>query len=148
MGVMKGNTAKGQEIAKAQRAEDAPFFPAALWQPGMKLCVSVLSTHKSTNGPYICGELINGKETSRAWAKDASELWPDTALVIDLEGKDHSTVRIGNLAGITMARIAVLEDEKNKYFMVGDKVLLTCTGITPAEKQGQYCQRRKQATLF
>lgn len=46
------------------------------------------------------------------------------------------TGKIGSLAGITLARMEALAHAKNKYFMVGDKVVLICTGITPPEKEG------------
>jgi len=63
---------------------------------------------------------------------------PPAVQVYDNEGnlQDHSVVRIGNLAGISLARRAALREAKNKYFAVGDLIELTCTGITPATKDG------------
>jgi hypothetical protein len=117
MATFKGSTSGGQEIAKAQQAADAPFLSASYWQKGTKVSFAVLSTHKSNNGPYVGVRLVK----------------PDSILI---EGKDVSLVRIGNLAGITLARLQALAEAKNKYFAVGDKVHLECTGITPPEKPG------------
>src|SRR6266852_5278212 len=117
MAVFKGNTSGGQEIVKAQAAEDAPFLSAAYWKKGVKATFEVLSTHKSTNGPYVGVKLVT----------------PET---VQIDGKEHSLVRIGNLAGIVLARMDTLAEAKNKYFAVGDKVFLRCTGITPPEKEG------------
>jgi hypothetical protein len=58
---------------------------------------------------------------------------PESILI---DGKDMACVRIGNLAEITLARMQALAEAKSKYFMVGDKVYLECTGVTPPEKQG------------
>ncbi len=117
MAVFKGNTGGGQEIAKAQQAADAPFLSAKYWAKDTKMSFVILSTHKSANGPYIGVKLVV----------------PES---VQIDGKEHSLVRIGNLAGITLARMQALAQAKNKYFAVGDKVFLRCTGITPAEKEG------------
>lgn len=115
--VFKGNTAGGQEKAKALQAADSPFLPAAYWEKGRKMAFVVVSTHKSSNGPYVGAQLVSPPS-------------------VRIDGKDHSVVRIGNLAGITLARLQALDGAKNRYFMVGDKVHLECTGVTPPEKQG------------
>jgi hypothetical protein len=117
MAVFKGNTSGGQKIAEAQSAEDAPFLSASFWKPKTKLYCVVLSTHKSGNGPYISVRLTK----------------PST---VEIDGKAFAAVRIGNLAGIVMARVEALNGAKTKYFCVGDKLYLECTGITPPEKEG------------
>jgi hypothetical protein len=117
MTVFKGNTSGGQEIAKTQRAEDAPFLPATFFQPGDKYTFRVLSSHKSSNGPYISVQLL-------------------TPQFVKIEDKSQMFVRIGNLAGITFARMQALAGAKVKYFLPGDKVFLQCTGITPPEQPG------------
>jgi hypothetical protein len=117
MAVFKGNTSGGQEIARAQQAADAPFLPAAFWKPKVKLAFVVVSTHKSSNGPYIGVRLVKPER-------------------VTIDGKEHEHVRIGNLAGITLARLKALEKADKKYFLVGDKVYLECVGITPPEKEG------------
>jgi|ERR1700730_14623696 len=117
MAIFKGNTSGGQEMAKAQHAADAPFLSAVFWKPEKKMAFVILSTHKSANGPYIGVQLVN----------------PET---VTIDGKEHTLVRIGNLAGITLARLQALKQAKNKHFAVGDKVWLRCTGITPPEKEG------------
>jgi len=117
MATFKGNTSGGQEIAKAQQAADAPFLSAKYWTKGTKVTFEVLSYHKSANGPYIGVKLVSPQS-------------------VQIDGKEHSLVRIGNLAGITLARMQALAHAKNKYFAPGDRVFLRCTGITPAEKEG------------
>jgi hypothetical protein len=122
MAKLKGSTSQGQEIARREQAADAPFLAAAFWEKGTTLTGEVLSVHKSGNGPYVAVELSS----------------PPSVQVYDNEGNlnDHAVVRIGNLAGISLARRAALREEKNKYFAVGDVIELTCTGITPATKEG------------
>jgi hypothetical protein len=122
MGMLKGNTSQGQEIAKREQAADAPFLGANFWQKGASITCEVLSVHKSSNGPYVAVKLLS----------------PESVEVYDNAGdlQEHSIVRLGNLAGIGLARRAALREEKNKYFAVGDVVELTCTGITPATKDG------------
>ncbi len=117
MATFKGTTKGGQEIAKAQQAADAPFLSASFWKKGVKVSFEVLSTHKSSNGPYVGVRLVK----------------PESILI---DGKDQRFVRIGNLAGITLARMQALAEAKSKYFMVADKVYLECTGVTPPEKEG------------
>jgi hypothetical protein len=117
MAVFRGNTAGGQEMAKAQHATDAPFLSAGFWKHEKKIAFVVLSTHKSANGPYIGVQLVN----------------PQT---VTIDAKEHSLVRIGNLAGIALARLQALAQAKNKHFAVGDKVWLKCTGITQSDKVG------------
>jgi hypothetical protein len=117
MATFKGTTRGGQEIAKAQQAADAPFLSAGFWKKGVKVSFEVLSSHKSTNGPYVGVRLIK----------------PESIL---MDGKDQRFVRIGNLAGITLARMQALAEAKIKYFVPGDKVYLECTGVTPPEKEG------------
>jgi hypothetical protein len=117
MATFKGTTKGGQEIAKSQQAADAPFLSASYFAKGTKLAFVVLSSHKSSNGPYVDVQLVQ----------------PET---VRLDGKEHSLVRIGNLAGITLARMEALKEAKVKYFIPGDRVFLRCTGITPPEKEG------------
>lgn len=117
MATFKGKTSGGQEIAKAQEAANAPFLSASFWKKGTRISFVVLSSHKSSNGPYVGVRLVSPK-------------------AIEIDGKEHTLVRIGNLAGITLARLEALEQAKNKYFQVGDGVVLKCTGITPPEKEG------------
>lgn len=117
MTVFKGTTSGGQEIAKAQRAEDAPFLSATFFKPGDKLTFLVLSSHKSSNRSYIAVQMLT----------------PET---VKIDDKIHSLVRIGNLAGITLARMQALAGAKVKYFLPGDKVFMQCTGVTPPEKAG------------
>lgn len=116
MALFKGNTAGGQEIAKAQQAADAPFLPAAYWKPRTELFFTVLSTHNSSNGPYIAVRLVRPMRLS-------------------IDGNEHELIRIGNLAGISLARLKAPQDAKKKHFKVGDKVWLKCTSITPPEKE-------------
>ncbi len=117
MAVFKGNTIGGQEIAKAQQVSDAPFLSAAYWKPGNSMAFVVLSTHNSSNGPYIGVKLVKPG-------------------VVSIEGKEHELVRIGNLAGILLARLHALQGAKKKHFQVGDHVWLKCVSITPPEKEG------------
>jgi hypothetical protein len=122
MAKLTGSTAQGQEIAKREQAADAPFLGASFWQKGAAITCEVLSVHKSGNGPYVAVKLIS----------------PESVEVYDNAGdlQEHSIVRIGNLAGISLARRAALQEAKNKYFAVGDVVYLVCTGITAATKEG------------
>ena len=117
MATFKGKTSGGQKIAEEQKAGQAPFLSAGFWEKGRKIAFEVLSTHKSGNGPYVGVRLVN----------------PDK---VRIDGESHSLVRIGNLAGITLARMEALAGARNKYFAVGDKVFLRCTGITPPEEEG------------
>jgi hypothetical protein len=117
MAQFKGKTSGGQEMAKAQEAANAPFLSAQFWAKGTEVACVVLSTHKSNNGPFVSVQLVKPK-------------------TIRIEGKEHDLVRIGNLAGITLARMEALAEAKNKYFAVGDQLHLTCTGITPPEQEG------------
>ncbi len=117
MPVFKGNTSGGQAIAKAQAADDAPFLPAGFFRKDTELFFVVLSFHKSSNGPYVGAKLLKPKS-------------------VTIDNREHELVRIGNLAGITLARLEALKDAKQKHFVVGDKVWLKCTGITPPEKPG------------
>ncbi len=122
MRTLTGSTEEGQELAKREQVADAPFLSAGFWDEGTEIVFEVLSTHKSSNGPYIAARLMV----------------PPT---LELEGKlgdveEHQTIRIGNLAGVGAARRAALKNERNKNFAVGDTVKLTCTGITPATKKG------------
>jgi hypothetical protein len=117
MATFKGKTSGGQKIAEEQKAGQAPFLSAAFWEKGTKITFEVLSTHKSGNGPYVGARLVIPEK-------------------IRIDGESHSLVRIGNLAGITLARMEALAGAKNKYFAVGDKVFLRCTGITPPEEEG------------
>jgi hypothetical protein len=122
MAKLTGNTTQGQEIARREQASDAPFLAATFWEKGRAITCEVLSVHKSSNGPYVAVEMIS----------------PTSVEMYDAEGNlhEHTVVRIGNLAGISLARRAALQNEKNKYFAVGDKLYLVCTGITPATKDG------------
>ena len=122
MAKMTGTTTQGQEIARREKASDAPFLSAGFWEKGTAITCEVLSVHKSSNGPYVAAELIS----------------PPSLQLEDGEGNltDHSVIRLGNLAGISLARRAALRDAKNKAFEVGDVVELKCTGITPASKEG------------
>src|SRR5208337_818858 len=106
MAILKGTTTQGQEIARRELASDAPFLAAGFWEKGTELTCEVLSVHKSSNGPYIAVELIS----------------PPSLELADAEGSvaDRSVVRIGNLAGIGLARRAALRDAKSKVFEVGD----------------------------
>jgi len=117
MATFKGSTREGQEMMKAQDAANAPFISAAYWKEGMRVSFVVLSVHKSANGPYVGAQLVS-------------------PMAIAIEGKRHTLVRIGNLAGIGCALRKVFAEVKSKYFQVGDGVVLTCTGITPPEQEG------------
>jgi hypothetical protein len=122
MAMLKGTTTQGQEISRRAQVSDAPFLSASFWEKGTKLVCEVLSVHKSSNGPYVAVELTS----------------PPSVQVYDAEGNlnEHTVVRIGNLAGISLARRAALREQKNKNFAAGDLLELVCTGITPATKQG------------
>lgn len=129
----KGSTSGGQEIARTQQAADAPFLNAKFWEEGVQIAARVLTTHKSSNGPYVCVRLLD--------AQDAAEFFPEVDCsnvpgVLEVEGEEVVCVRIGNLAGITLARMEALSGAKKKYFEVGDVVFFACTGITKAEKEG------------
>ena len=117
MATFKGKTSGGLKLAEEQSAGQAPFLSAAFWEEGTKITFEVLSTHKSGNGPYVGVKLVTPEK-------------------VRIDGESHSLVRIGNLAGITLARMEALSGAKNKYFAVGDKVFLRCTGITPPEEEG------------
>jgi hypothetical protein len=137
MATFKGNTSGGQEIAKEQQAADAPFLSAPFWKEGVKVAVCVLLAHKSTNGPYVSARLMGPEEAEEIFKKDFPDLvlseLPET---LEINGEEVSCVRIGNLAGITLARLEALAEAKHKYFAVGDRLYLECTGITPPEKAG------------
>jgi hypothetical protein len=127
MATFKGTTAAGQKLAeeqaRARAAEDSFFLPASWWKKGTKLACAVLSTHKSQNGPYIVVRLVK----------------PDKISVPSKDGRgsmQYDYAKIGNLAGITLARMAALEEAKIKYFLPGDKLFFECTGITPPEQEG------------
>jgi hypothetical protein len=133
MAMFKGQTSGGKKVAEEQSAGQAPFLSAAFWDEGTRICFEVLSTHRSGNGPYVGVKLINGLTVL---GPDSKPQWPETAEKVRIDGESHSLVRIGNLAGITLARMEALAEAKNKYFAEGDKVFLICTGITPPEEEG------------
>lgn len=113
-------------MAAEQQSAEAPFLSAAWWKPEKKIAFTVLATFKSNNGPYIAVRLVKPvMVTTHAGGSGASAV-----------EEECEVVRIGNLAGITLARMEALASAKNKYFAVGDKVFLRCTGITAPEKEG------------
>jgi hypothetical protein len=128
-----GSTGGGQEIARTQQAADAPFLSAAFWQKDVRVAVRVLTTHKSNNGPYISARLLDSEEAADFFPEENCR---DLQESVTIDGEEAVCVRIGNLAGITLARLEALAGAKNKYFAVGDVIYLTCTGITPPEKEG------------
>jgi hypothetical protein len=117
MGTLKGSTSKGQGMMQAQDAANAPFIAAGYWKEGMRLSCVVLSVHNSTNGKYIGVQLVNPP-------------------AIEIDGKRHTLVRIGSLAGIVLALKSVFAETKRKYFEKGDGVEFTCSGIRPPEQEG------------
>ena len=136
MAMLKGKTSGGQEIARAQQAADAPFLNAGFWQEGVKVAVCVLLAHKSTNGPYVSARLMGPEEAAESFREEDGFDCSDLPQTLEINGEEVSCVRIGNLAGIVLARLEALAEQKNKYFAVGDKLYLECTGITPPEKPG------------
>lgn len=119
---LKGSTSGGQEIARQANVSDAPFLSAKFWKEGFELVGTVMSAHKSENGPYVAVELISPEVIE--FAGEGGEL------------QEHEVIRIGNLAGIGLARREALSGQKNKYFAAGDVLKITCTGITAAKKEG------------
>jgi len=119
---LTGTTAGGQEISRREDISDAPFLSAKFWEEGTSIVGEVISVHKSANGPYVGLELIE----------------PVSVEVADAHGEvtEHEVVRIGNLAGIGLARREALRNQKNKYFAVGDTLQIVCTGITPPKQEG------------
>jgi hypothetical protein len=119
---LTGTTEQGREIARRDLAGDAPFLSAGFWEEGKALHCEVVSLHKSSNGPFILVQLIN-----------PSSIEFESA---DGEVTEHHVVRIGNLAGLGNARRAVLAKQKQKFFVVGDVLTITCTGIVEPTKPG------------
>jgi len=117
-----GSTAQGQEIAKRASVSDAPFLGAKFWEPQTVIIGTVAESRKTQNGPVIALELIE----------------PATVEVYNREGiaEEWDVVRIGNLAGFSHARRHALDKQKQKYFVEGDVLRVTCTGIQKADKEG------------
>jgi hypothetical protein len=135
MEMLTGTTSKGQEIANREKAADAPFLSAGFWKPGVAITGEVVSVHNSSNGPYIAVELFPSTfehETLGTYTTLSFVELPDA----DGNWRDFSVVRIGNLAGLGLARRAALAEQKDKRFVVGDRLQILCTGITPATKEG------------
>ena len=122
MAVFKGNTSGGREISKQRETELAPFLSAEYWRKGVKVSFIVLGVHRAagTYGPYISAQLVLPAKTKTPATGDT----------------EFTCVRIGNLAGITLARMQALDGAKNKNFVVGDRVFLKCTGISKAKEAG------------
>jgi hypothetical protein len=136
MAILKGKTSGGREIAREQQAADAPFLNAGFWQEGVKVACVVLLAHKSTNGPYVSARLMGPEEAAESFRAEDGFDCSDVPEALEVNGEEVSCVRIGNLAGIVNARLEALAKQKHKYFAVGDKLYLECTGITPPEKEG------------
>ena len=122
MAVFKGKTSGGREMAKARESEQAPFLSAEYWAKGVKISFVVLAVNKAVGryGPFIVAQLVVPKATA----------------IPGSDGVEYECVRIGNLAGITLARLEALDGAKNKNFLPGDKVFLKCSGISKAKEEG------------
>ena len=128
---VKGTTAAGQEIARRESVSDAPFLSGKWWleflnehggDGAASIVCEVMSVHKSHNGSYIAVELME----------------PSALELANTQGEvgEHEVVRIGNLAGFNLARRDVLKEQDHKFFVVGDILKITCTGVTEATKEG------------